>query len=280
MPDVAVARYERQTTRCRPSDTFRSTGGRSCRRKKHSCRAYATRATRGNSNAKKKLISLPANRSPAQAMVAQAKMPCNVGLDGAIEEQAHVFAVQRVQKPEAASRKKRRRPQERVLLAQDPQTDAARQRARDGQRVVHQAIGRKLVGKSPGDKKRHACAHDEKEVRAPHGGACQPDVRNERRRAHHEEQPCKTGDGPHEPNQDARVDEQPPARLLCLPFRYRVVIPFMLQRSSTPQTQSSGAEARHGHLRTVHASTAGVSIIEIAGAKRNIVPEGLGPWKR
>ena len=76
MPDVAVARYERQTTRCRPSDTFRSTGGRSCRRKKHSCRAYATSATKGNSSAKKKLISLPANRSPAQAMVAQAKMPC------------------------------------------------------------------------------------------------------------------------------------------------------------------------------------------------------------
>ena len=43
---------------------------------RHSCRAYATSATKGNSSAKKKLISLPANRSPAQAMVAQAKMPC------------------------------------------------------------------------------------------------------------------------------------------------------------------------------------------------------------
>ena len=108
MPDVAVARYERQTTRCRPSDTFRiaRAGGPQVGRSDRLQGVRRRAPPSGNSSAKKKLISAACEQQPrAGRGLAQAKMPCDVGLDGPVEEQAHVFAVQRVQEPEAASRK-------------------------------------------------------------------------------------------------------------------------------------------------------------------------------
>ncbi len=159
----------------------------------------------------------------------------DVGLDGHVEVQAHELPVQAVDQAEASSQQhgREKRPQ---AGQRKPQSRRPGRRADERQGVLHPPAAREEVREGPGDgQRRHGAQHEAemRPARRPRSGG----GGDEGRRAQHEERPPVAGDGSHQSDEHARIDEQPLVLALVaheLAHKFRTVI--QLQRFQPPES--------------------------------------------
>ena len=159
----------------------------------------------------------------------------DVGLDGHVEVQARELPVQAVDQAEARSQQhgREKRPQ---AGQRKPQSRRPGPRAGERQDVLHPPAPREEVREGPGAGQRCHRAQHEAEMRPARRRPRRGGGRDEGRRAQHEERPPVAGDGPHQPDEHARVDEQPLVLALVaheLVHKFRTVI--LLQRFQPPE---------------------------------------------
>ena len=160
----------------------------------------------------------------------------DVGLDGHVEVQAHELPVQAVDQAEASSQQhgREKRPQ---AGQRKPQSRRPGRRADERQGVLHPPAAREEVREGPGDGQRRHGAQHEAEMRPARRRPRSGGGGDEGRRAQHEERPPVAGDGSHQSDEHARIDEQPLVLALVaheLAHKFRTVI--QLQRFQPPES--------------------------------------------